>query len=45
MEAWKAGRYQIVDRWSPPTGDRLRALEMMLMIDLAHFALHHQDVY
>jgi hypothetical protein len=45
VEASKDGRYQIVDRWSPPPDDPIHALGMMLTIDLAHFNLSRQDVY
>ncbi len=45
MEATKAGRYHIVDRWSPPARDPVHTLGITLMIDLAHFKLLYQDVY
>lgn len=44
-EASKAGRYHIVDRWSPAPGDPIHAFGTMLMIDLAHLKLLYQDVY
>jgi hypothetical protein len=44
-EASKAGRYHIVDRWSPLPGDPIHAFGTILMIDFAHLKLLHQDVY
>jgi len=45
MEASKDGHYQIVDRWSPPPDDPIRALGTMLTINLARFTLPRQEVY
>jgi hypothetical protein len=45
VEASKDGRYQLVDRWSPPPSDPIHSLGMMFMTDLAHFKLLHEDVY
>lgn len=45
VEACKGGHYQIVDRWSPPSGDPIQTFGMMFMVDLAHLRLRHRDVY
>jgi hypothetical protein len=45
IEAVKGGRYQIVDRWSPPADDPIHALGTTLLINPAHFRLLYQDVY
>ena len=44
LEGVKDGKYQVTDRWSPERGP-IRALGMMMLIDLAKFKLHHQEVY
>jgi hypothetical protein len=45
LEGVKQGRYHIVERTSPETGDPIHKLGIMMLIDLAHFRLLYQDVY
>ncbi len=44
MEAVRAGKYHVVDRWSPESAKE-RAFGIILMIDLAKLKLLYQEVY
>jgi len=44
MEGIRAGKYHVVDRWSPET-NKERALGIIMMIDLAKLKLLYQEVY
>lgn len=44
IEAIKDGTYKVVDRWSPEKGP-VRALGLIMLIDLAKLKLLYQDVY
>lgn len=44
VEAIKDGTYKVVDRWSPDKGP-VRALGLIMLIDLAKLKLLYQDVY
>lgn len=44
IEGVKAGKYHLVDRWSPNNGP-IRELGLMLAFDLAHMSIPKHDIY
>jgi hypothetical protein len=44
VEAIKDGEYKVVDRW-PPANGPIKAIGIMMTIDLANMKLLYQDVY
>ena len=45
IEASNAGRYQLIDAWSPPTGDPANFLGRFMLFDLADLHLSDNEVY
>lgn len=45
IEASKDGHYQMIDAWSPPSGDPVQTLGRFMLFDLAHLHLSENDVY
>lgn len=45
IEAFSDGRYQLIDAWSPPTGDPANILGTFMLFDLADLHLSNTEVY
>jgi hypothetical protein len=45
IEALNDGRYQLIDAWSPPTGDPVNVLGKFMLFDLADLHLSDNEVY
>jgi hypothetical protein len=45
IEASNDGRYQVIDAWSPPTGDPANILGRFMLFDLADLHLSDNEVY
>ncbi len=45
IEASNDGRYQLIDAWSPPTGDPANVLGRLMLFDLAGLHLSNKEVY
>lgn len=45
LEASNDGHYQLIDAWSPPTGDPANVLGRLMLFDLADLKLSNKEVY
>ena len=45
LEASNDGRYQLIDAWSPPTGDSANVLGKLMLFGLADLKLSNKEVY
>jgi len=45
LEASNDGHYQLIDAWSPPTGDPANVLARLMLFDLAGLKLSAKEVY
>lgn len=45
IEASDNGRYQLIDAWSPPTGDPVNILGRFMLFELADLHLSDNEVY
>ncbi len=45
LEASSDGRYQLIDAWSPPTGDPANVLGRLMLFNLADLKLSDKEVY